>query len=204
MAHNIYLVHEDANLVADFQEGLQNGARITSLNIREAWEKKVKPSDVVVIAADRDWNRSVQVLQKMQMNSGPFYGIISSPDMLKTTIAQIEETSKTLHHEGKALEHVVGPQAFDFQGVDRRKKIPDFDKLIEKKLEQFVKKIRHGGGENVYDLLMEEVEKPLITSVLKEMEGNQVQASQVLGMHRNTLRKKMKALKISPVKKKTR
>jgi len=200
MTHNIYLVHEDKDLASHFQQGFQNGARITSLNIREARKKKLECGDVVVIAAEGDWSQSVQVLQEMQVNSGPFYGIISSPDMLKTTISQIEETSKTLHLERETIDL----KGLEPQRMDRRKKIPDFDKLIEKKLEEFVKKIRHGGGENVYELLMEEVEKPLITVVLKEVEGNQVQASQVLGMHRNTLRKKMKALNISPVKKKTR
>ncbi len=200
MIHKIYLVHEDDKLVGDFKQGLHNGARITPLNIGEACKKKVKRGEVVVIAAEGDWSQSVQVLQEMQQNSGPFYGIISSPDMLKTTISQIEATSKTLH---------LGEEAFNLQTLDQQrdgleKEMPDFDKLIEKKLEQFVKKIRHGGGENVYDLLIGEVDKPVITLVLKEMDGNQVQASQVLGIHRNTLRKKMKTLKIKSVKKKTR
>ncbi len=199
MTHKIYLVHEDTSLVNDFKEGLCNGARITSLNLDEACKKKVATDDVVVIAAEGDWSQSVQVLQAMQLNSGPFYGIISSPDMLKTTISQIEATSKTLYLEREALE-----QGTDAQEANLEKEMPDFDQLIEKKLEQFVKKFRHGGGENVYDLLMEEVEKPLITLVLKEMEGNQVQASQLLGIHRNTLRKKMKSLNISSVKKKAR
>lgn len=197
MTHRIYLVHENTPLVNDFKEGLCNGARITSLNMDEACKKKVARDDVVVIAAEGDWSQSVKVLQAMQLNSGPFYGIVSSPDMLKTTIRQIEATSKTLY---------LGREASG-QGAntpDPEKEMPDLDQLIEKKLEQFVKKFRHGGGGNVYDLLMEEVEKPLITLVLKEMEGNQVQASQLLGMHRNTLRKKMKSLKISAAKKKTR
>lgn len=204
MTQNIYLVHEEKDLANDFEEGLHNGARITSLNMREACNKKVESGDVVVIAAEEDWSQPVKVLQKMQVNSGPFYGIISSPDMLKSTISQIEETSKNLHPEKKMPAPVLDSQVLTAQRIDGREKIPDFDKLIEKKLEQFVKRIRQGGGENVYGLLMEEVEKPLITLVLKEVEGNQVQASQVLGMHRNTLRKKMKALKINSVKKKMR
>ena len=37
------------------------------------------------------------------------------------------------------------------------------------------------------------VEKPLLETVLHKLQGNQSHAAQVLGINRNTLRKKMKA-----------
>jgi Fis family transcriptional regulator len=37
------------------------------------------------------------------------------------------------------------------------------------------------------------VERPLIEAVLKRVDRNQTHAAQVLGINRNTLRKKMKA-----------
>jgi Fis family transcriptional regulator len=42
-----------------------------------------------------------------------------------------------------------------------------------------------------YDLVLHSVEKPLLETVLNHTNGNQTQAAQVLGMTRNTLRKKM-------------
>jgi len=36
------------------------------------------------------------------------------------------------------------------------------------------------------------IEKPLIEDVLARVDGNQTQAAQLLGLNRNTLRKKMK------------
>jgi Fis family transcriptional regulator len=39
---------------------------------------------------------------------------------------------------------------------------------------------------------MNSVEKPLLEIVLHRVSGNQTQAAQLLGMNRNTLRKKMK------------
>lgn len=45
----------------------------------------------------------------------------------------------------------------------------------------------------VYDMVLSSVERPLIEVVLHRVAGNQTQAAQVLGMNRNTLRKKMKA-----------
>ena len=42
-----------------------------------------------------------------------------------------------------------------------------------------------------YTTLFRSVEKALITRVLREMKGNQIQAAKILGINRNTLRKRM-------------
>lgn len=44
----------------------------------------------------------------------------------------------------------------------------------------------------IYDMVISSVEKPLIESILNRVAGNQTQAAQLLGVNRNTLRKKMK------------
>lgn len=44
---------------------------------------------------------------------------------------------------------------------------------------------------NVHDMVISSVEKPLLEVVLAHTEGNQTQASEILGINRNTLRKKM-------------
>jgi len=71
--------------------------------------------------------------------------------------------------------------------------------FMEQKFHEFVRKIKLSGGKNLFQLLRHEFEKPLITLTLKETKHNQVQAAELLGMNRNTLRKKIKELKI-PVK----
>jgi two-component system nitrogen regulation response regulator GlnG len=57
---------------------------------------------------------------------------------------------------------------------------------------------RMGGLEvgDIYSMVIQRVEKPLITLVLKKTEGNQVRAANLLGINRNTLRKKIKELGI--------
>jgi two-component system nitrogen regulation response regulator GlnG len=57
---------------------------------------------------------------------------------------------------------------------------------------------RLGGLEvgDIYSMVVQRVEKPLITLVLKKTEGNQVRAANLLGINRNTLRKKIKELGI--------
>ncbi len=70
--------------------------------------------------------------------------------------------------------------------------------FIEKRLHDFIKRFKASEGSNLYYTLLREIEKPLITLVLKETGGNQIQAAHILGLNRNTLRKKIRELNIVP------
>jgi two-component system nitrogen regulation response regulator GlnG len=59
--------------------------------------------------------------------------------------------------------------------------------------------IAHGGGlpaAGLYDRVLREIEKPLISLSLGATRGNQIRAAQLLGLNRNTLRKKIRELDI--------
>ena len=47
---------------------------------------------------------------------------------------------------------------------------------------------------NLYETVLEEIERPLIVRTLQFVNGNQVRAAEILGLNRNTLRKKIKSL----------
>ncbi len=68
--------------------------------------------------------------------------------------------------------------------------------LIQSKVSDFVKGMRNGSARNLYPILMSAVERPLLSSTLQETQGNQIQAARLLGMNRNTLRKKITELHI--------
>lgn len=51
--------------------------------------------------------------------------------------------------------------------------------------------------DDLYQLLLTEVEVPLLETVLEHTEGNQSKAAQLLGLNRGTLRKKLKQYNIS-------
>lgn len=70
---------------------------------------------------------------------------------------------------------------------------------LESKMGDFVKGMRNGSARNLHPILISAVERPLITSALKETRGNQIRAAELLGLNRNTLRKKIVDLHI-PVK----
>ncbi len=50
---------------------------------------------------------------------------------------------------------------------------------------------------NLYDLVLSEVEPPLLEIVMKFTGGNQTKAATILGLNRGTLRKKLRRYQIS-------
>jgi two-component system nitrogen regulation response regulator GlnG len=52
----------------------------------------------------------------------------------------------------------------------------------------------------LYDRILREMERPLISLTLDATRGNQIKAAQVLGLNRNTLRKKIRDLDISVIR----
>jgi len=72
------------------------------------------------------------------------------------------------------------------------------EEIIERKLLECVRGLREHASANLYDLMVGLVEKPLLRAVLRETSGNQVHAAQILGINRNTLRKKLTEHGIDP------
>ena len=63
---------------------------------------------------------------------------------------------------------------------------------LQKTVKQYVVAMKDHKNGQLYDLILSGVERPLVEMVLKETAGNQTQAANLLGINRNTLRKKIK------------
>jgi two-component system nitrogen regulation response regulator GlnG len=70
------------------------------------------------------------------------------------------------------------------------------EELVQNRLSRFLDKFDRLEAMDLYDKITQMVERPLLSLVLKKTRGNQIQAARVLGINRNTLRKKIKTLKI--------
>ncbi len=68
---------------------------------------------------------------------------------------------------------------------------------VESKFSEFVRAMKASSARSLYATLIRAVERPLIELALRETHGNQIQAAQLLGLNRNTLRKKISKCKIS-------
>tara|TARA_B100001250_G_C19667100_1_gene729753 strand:+ start:704 stop:940 length:237 start_codon:yes stop_codon:yes gene_type:complete len=63
-------------------------------------------------------------------------------------------------------------------------------------LDQYFKDLSGEKPNGVYDMVIHSVEKPLLLYIMNLAEGNQSKAADILGLNRNTLRKKLKLHKI--------
>ena len=69
--------------------------------------------------------------------------------------------------------------------------------LINQKLQSSLTQIDLQDMNNLYEMVLHQMERPLINIVLEKTRGNQVKAAEVLGINRNTLRKKIQTLNIT-------
>jgi two-component system nitrogen regulation response regulator GlnG len=70
-----------------------------------------------------------------------------------------------------------------------------FDAALHRRLEgEFAAASPGLPAPGLYDRLLAEVERPLITQALHATRGNQIKAAAILGINRNTLRKKIQTL----------
>jgi two-component system nitrogen regulation response regulator GlnG len=98
----------------------------------------------------------------------------------------------TLAQGDKIFPDALPPQIFKpGQGVTI-----SFENFLEEKLADLVDRLGGLDHGDIYSLVIQRVEKPLLTLVLRKTEGNQVRAASLLGINRNTLRKKIRELGI--------
>lgn len=67
-----------------------------------------------------------------------------------------------------------------------------FEDIVRAKLRSFLRRVEGYPVENLYGDVIARVERPLLALVMEHTGGNQLRASEILGLNRNTLRKKLK------------
>lgn len=65
-------------------------------------------------------------------------------------------------------------------------------KCVKRSMERYFKDLNGHKATDLYALVVKEVEKPLLEIVMKQACSNQCRAAEILGINRNTLRKKLK------------
>ena len=62
---------------------------------------------------------------------------------------------------------------------------------VRKVMRQYFKDLDGEKASGIYDMVVLAVEKPMLEVVMLQAQGNQTRAAELLGMNRNTLRKKL-------------
>ena len=97
------------------------------------------------------------------------------------------QTGQTMHGTSSTYGTTIKDEEF----IERLEKFAIED-VVEVKISRFLDQVGCMQLDNMHELIMSKVEKPLILQILRRVGGNQVQAAKVLGINRNTLRKKIK------------
>tara|TARA_Y100000389_G_C17195318_1_gene380908 strand:- start:84 stop:323 length:240 start_codon:yes stop_codon:yes gene_type:complete len=70
-----------------------------------------------------------------------------------------------------------------------KKNLPD---NIDTLLDNYFNDLDGDQPSAIYEMVINTVEKPLLLYIMNKTEGNQSKAAKILGLNRNTLRKKLK------------
>jgi len=81
-------------------------------------------------------------------------------------------------------------------GIDGGENDHSLEALISNKLRASLSQMDVQDLDNLYTMVLEQMERPLIKIILEKTRGNQVRTAEILGINRNTLRKKITQLGI--------
>ena len=70
-------------------------------------------------------------------------------------------------------------------------KPPPLRACVAHSLDSYFSELGDTDSQNLHTMVIAEVEKPLLEAVMKRAQGNQLRAARILGINRNTLRKKL-------------
>ncbi len=109
----------------------------------------------------------------------------------------IERLSLSLSHDKITISDVKDQLKNSFD-INENDEIITFEKLIDKRINKVISSINDDTIKmNVYNDFIKTIEKPLIENILNYTRGNQIKASSLLGLNRNTLRKKISELGVT-------
>lgn len=176
---SLLLLTADPDLHAQLKQDLKEATITVAKDLASVPRAAVKRGfDGVLFETKRG---SLQELNELQRTVDPARTFILAGS--RTTLRRASGAVQALANQHGQLAHSANG-AFSLEDY------------IQSKLGDFVKEMKNGSARNLHPMLIKAVERPLIILVLKETNGNQMQAAHLLGMNRNTLRKKITDLRI--------
>jgi len=76
--------------------------------------------------------------------------------------------------------------------MSKPKQDPPLCKCVQRSLKSYFKDLNGEKPRDIYSMVIKEIEKPLLEVVMEQAKSNQTKAAEILGINRNTLRKKLK------------
>ena len=175
---SILVLSSDSDIQSQFKHAFKN-ASVTAAKFASTLPKDVtrRTFDAVIV----------------ELKPGSSGRAAAIPTNIDLTHALVITGSRTVLIRISKLMQVIARQ--NAAGANRNEAL-SLEDYLEWKMGDFVKGMRDGSGRNLHPMLINAIERPLITRALQETKGNQIQAAELLGLNRNTLRKKIHNLHI--------
>jgi two-component system nitrogen regulation response regulator GlnG len=141
------------------------------INENHKFQVKGVAPDALSMLASRNWAGNVRELENVLIRAAAL-----APNRLLT-----------------AADFAVDPQG---PGASLREDAP-LDEAVAVKVREYIKSFGEAVPRDLHTRVLELVERPLIEAVLERTGGNQLRAAEILGINRNTLRKKITDLEIA-------
>ncbi|GAB5481519.1 nitrogen regulation protein NR(I) [Sphingorhabdus sp. EL138] len=144
-----------------------------NLAASEGLPKKVLTDDGLELLSRQGWRGNVRELKNL------IYRLVVTAreeELSETAIRQILQSQQGEEHN-QSLEHSFADQVKSIVG----------DLLLDKE-----------DGNSLYTKALEKFERPMLEEILRKANGNQIKAANILGINRNTLRKKLTEYEIDP------
>lgn len=140
-------------------------------------------------------------LQRAQEDFG-LERMVCSPEALEvlnqhTWPGNVRELENTIKRAALlSSDAVLSPGNFKGLGAapEVERNSTSLEQVVRDKLETSLTKLELEELDDLYATVIRQVEKPLLEIALQRVRGNQVKAAKILGINRNTLRKKMSIL----------
>jgi len=175
---SILLLSGDSDIQSQFKHAFKDAS------VTAAKDASTLPKDVTRRTFD------ALIVEVKPGSSAAATAIPTNIDLTHTLV--ITGSRTVLKRASKFMQVMARPNAVGADG----KEALSLEDYLEWKMGDFVKGMRDGSGRNLHPMLINAIERPLITRALQETKGNQIQAAELLGLNRNTLRKKIHDLHI--------
>lgn len=91
-------------------------------------------------------------------------------------------------HESQDMD----PDVTDNTTGNNKEEISQLSHAVKHSIRRYLYELDGTQPDNMYDLVLRQIEQPLFEAILEHTKGNQSRASELLGLNRGTLRKKLR------------
>ncbi len=86
----------------------------------------------------------------------------------------------------------IDPDVTDNTSGNNTEKISQLSHAVKHSIRRYLYELDGAKPDNMYELVLRQIEQPLFEAILEHTKGNQSRAAELLGLNRGTLRKKLR------------